>query len=98
MGAVNTIEARRKALEDQIADHTKTLTSMNFRSRTLAQQLDAIIAEELASKSKQKHIERINSLLDTARQALVEAGEIGEEYGIDFSFQGPRGVEDFNVN
>ena len=67
------------------------------RKQLLDQQLRDVQAEEIREQPKQKHVERINALLETARQALEEAGLLGAEHGINFTFAGPRDGINFNV-
>lgn len=40
----------------------------------------------IAENSNKVQTRRINELLNTAREALVEAGCIAEQYDIDFTF------------
>ncbi len=96
--AANTATNRRLALEAQIADHNKTMAGMLARGDVLSEALQIVKAEEEQEKSKQVYIMHIEALLETARNALEEAGRYGEEHGINFTFDGPREKIEFNVN
>lgn len=92
-----TAKERRIALEAKMKAHQKTVDELTAQTTRLALDLSAAKAEEEREGWKQVHVKRINTLLETARNALVEAGELGAEHGIDFTFDGPRDKLDFNV-
>lgn len=92
--SVKSAKEQRIAIEAQIAEAKVDAARVEAM---LQAQLKALLLEEKFQESKQVHVQRINDLLETARQALEEAGLLGAEHGINFTFAGPREALDFNI-
>jgi hypothetical protein len=82
----------RQSLEAEIKLHQKSLDNASAR---LAQ----LILDEKATENMREHVTAIAQLLETATVCLIQAGEIGADHGIEFTFTTPKGqTESFNPN
>lgn len=81
-----------------MAVKNKKLEAEQLETQIAAMQkkLDQTRSEIEKETLNYEHIQKINGLLSTARAALKKAGEIGDQYGIEFTFNTPKGhVEAF---
>lgn len=82
----------RQLLEADIKLYQKNLDNASAR---LAQ----LILDEKATENMRQHVTAIATLLETATACLIQAGELGAEHGIEFTFTTPKGqTESFNPN
>ena len=95
-----------ESLEKEYEEHLQAIAIQANLYRLAGDELDKMNSQSVKlhgrinlekKNPKQVHVEAINKLLEQAKQALIQAGNIGVEHSISFTFTTPNGrVEKHN--